>query len=71
MSDTAPISGEHGTATEREVQVGWRSRTTGEMCDCPVHERSPHANSDPVMVPREVANRIQTMHMPREATDGR
>lgn len=53
-----PVSGE-------SVQVGWRSRTTGEMCDCPVYEASPHANSDPVLVPREVADRIQTMHLPR------
>lgn len=47
-----------------EVQVGWRSRITGEMCDCPVYESSPHANSEPVMVPREVAERIKTMHLP-------
>ena len=70
MSDTnAPGAGEYAQRTEREVQVGWRSRTSGVMCDCPVYERSPHADSDPVMVPREVANRIQTMHLPREVTD--
>jgi hypothetical protein len=28
--------------------VGWRSRATGEICDCPPWESSPHANSDPV-----------------------
>lgn len=32
------------------IQVGWRSRLTGEICECPVYERSPHANSDPVYV---------------------
>ncbi len=32
------------------VQVGWRSRRTGVVCNCPVYERSPHANSDPVYV---------------------
>lgn len=32
------------------VQVGWRSRTTGEICDCPLGETSPHANSVPVYV---------------------
>ena len=36
------------------VQIGWRSRLTGEICDCPVYELSPHANSDPVYV--EVAS---------------
>ena len=35
------------------VQIGWRSRLTGEICDCPIYERSPHANSDPVYVPAE------------------
>jgi hypothetical protein len=33
-----------------EIQVGWRSRRTGQICECPVYERSPHANSDPVYV---------------------
>ena len=32
------------------VQVGWRSKVTGVICDCPVYERSPHANSEPVYV---------------------
>jgi hypothetical protein len=32
------------------TQVGWRSRLTGEICDCPVYERSPHADSDPIYV---------------------
>jgi hypothetical protein len=35
---------------ERLVQVGWRSKITGEVCDCPVYEMSPHANSEPVFV---------------------
>lgn len=49
------------------VQVGWRSKRTGEMCSCPVYERSPHANSEPVMVSLDVAKRIQAMHLPRSA----
>lgn len=32
------------------VQVGWRSRRTGVICDCPTYERSPHADSDPVFM---------------------
>lgn len=34
-------------------QVGWRSKVTGDICDCPVYERSPHANSEPVFVVEE------------------
>lgn len=30
------------------VQVGWMNPKTGVMCDCPVYETSPHANSVPV-----------------------
>lgn len=40
---------------KRLVQVGWRSKATGVICDCPVYERSPHANSDPVFVVEEDA----------------
>jgi hypothetical protein len=32
----------------RKVQIGWMNPTTGVMCDCPVYETSPHANSVPV-----------------------
>lgn len=31
-------------------QVGWRSRVTGHICECPVYEASPHADSEPVFV---------------------
>jgi hypothetical protein len=39
----------------RRVQIGWMNPETGVMCDCPVYETSPHANSVPVYreVPRE------------------
>ena len=37
----------------RNVQIGWMNPTTGVMCDCPVYETSPHANSVPVY--KEVA----------------
>lgn len=33
---------------QKRVQIGWMNPTTGVMCDCPVYERSPHANSVPV-----------------------
>lgn len=35
------------------VQVGWMNPTTGVMCDCPVYELSPHANSVPVWAEKE------------------
>lgn len=38
------------------VQVGWRSKGTGEICDCPVYETSPHAASEPVYVIRYEEN---------------
>lgn len=53
---------------ERLIQVGWRSKVTGEMCDCPVYERSPHGNSEPVMVPRSVFERIQATTHNQEAS---
>lgn len=31
----------------RLVQIGWQN-DDGVMCDCPVYEVSPHANSKPV-----------------------
>lgn len=40
-------AGESVPATERR-QVGWMNPVTGVMCDCPVYETSPHANSVPV-----------------------
>lgn len=36
--------------TNKPTHVAWRSRKSGEICDCSPHERSPHANSDPVYV---------------------
>ena len=43
------VTSEHAErAKPRLVQVGWISRTTGVICDCPVYETSPHANYDPV-----------------------
>jgi hypothetical protein len=35
------------------VQVAWRSKVTGVICDCPVWETSPHATSEPVYVIRD------------------
>lgn len=35
-------------AESKRVQIGWMNPTTGVMCDCPVYELSPHANSVPV-----------------------
>lgn len=43
----AQHSGEEQPFTERE-QVGWMNPQSGVICDCPVYERSPHANSVPV-----------------------
>jgi hypothetical protein len=50
-----------GEKKHPDVQVGWRSRKTGELCECPVYESSPHANSDPVMVPWDVWVRSQAV----------
>ena len=35
---------------QRYVQIGWRSLTTGQMCDCSPCDMSPHANSEPVYI---------------------
>lgn len=36
------------------IHVGWRSRTTGELCDCPAYELSPHTHHDRVEIPADV-----------------
>lgn len=36
-----------GKPKTRLVQIGWQN-DDGVMCDCPVYEVSPHANSKPV-----------------------
>jgi hypothetical protein len=41
------------------IQIGWRDRDTGEMCDCPVYEGSPHRNSEPVLVTRDAYERLK------------
>ena len=48
----------------KRVQVGWMNPTTGVMCDCPVYETSPHANSVPVY--REVFDGVRQRSQVRD-----
>jgi hypothetical protein len=50
---------QHEKVVRNDVQIGWRHQDTGVMCDCPVYETSPHADSEPVMVPRDVYDRLK------------
>lgn len=50
---------QHEKVVRDQVQIGWRNVDTGIMCDCPVYERSPHANSEPVMIDSDVYDRAR------------